>query len=224
MRARFGGGLVFLALAAGSVVACTLIVDGETKDLTGTCTPTGANDNACGKCALQHCQTAINASCAANDIGNLERCVQDPSPTQSSGEWGCTGLLDDASVHQSGISQQQADLRSCVAGHCMTECTVCTDVKPGPGACGACIIDPTNGCGGLLNKLNGCCGVGSIQQDITACTASVNPDCSSFRDTYASALDSGVDGAAPVFRSCSDFSSDEFAKCFVEKCGGSCPQ
>jgi hypothetical protein len=211
------GGLALFALASASVIACTFIVNGEVKDLSGTCQIGALNDNACGQCVAQHCQANVDSVCT-NDtiIGDLKSCVQNPSPgSAGGGTWGCEQFIGDAALSTPSNNAAGDSLRHCVANNCVANdaCKTCTIVDAGTSACGKCI---NTSCGAMLKQLgdNYCCS-GSVNAAIGECVAQSQPHCVTFLSEW--------EGGAPTDASTSGCTEAQFAYCVVTNCQQDCP-
>jgi len=130
-------GLLLFGLASASVIACTFIVDGEFKDFGATCQLSGLTQTDCGRCLSSKCQSKIDAVCTSTSLtGNVAECAQNPAPGRN---WNCSNLMGDAALHLQTPGPGQDALNQCSA-QCMTECTKCTTIDAGTGACGQCIM------------------------------------------------------------------------------------
>jgi hypothetical protein len=201
----------FGAIALTAIAACTLIVDGQFKGYSDTCQIPHIADNLCGQCVAKNCQSEINANCADQGhtiVDSLSSCMQDPSPGSGFEGNNCDQFLRDASVfaQNSGQSDSQFNLRTCVYGACQAQCRTCVDIDAGTSACGSCIM---SNCSAMLSGENGCCNNTNVSSGIAECTDPHVPKCT----TLAGLANDG--GSCSGSEGCNPCA---FAQCVYDHC------
>lgn len=213
MRLGLRGVVLMLGFIAGSVAACTLWVDNQFKDYSGTCQLMNANANECGQCGTTNCRQQIDQTCGESITFDVDRCFGDPSYNQST--WQCQWLLDDAAVNDPTQSPNDYALRTCMQSNCMTPCTKCTDFDAGVGPCGDCL---RGNCARLMDNVNGCCSDEDINTNMVACASSVAHTCAPFL-TYDAGLDPDT---APPQQGQGGYCMYAFSMCVQNHCASEC--